>query len=59
MPWFGSERAGVRIVSGKGLIKRLGKADTILSKPAVDRLAAQAEARLKPAGESSQPASGR
>jgi hypothetical protein len=59
LPWFGSELAGVRIVSGKGLIKRLRKADPILSAADVDRLAALTEARLKPAGEPSQPANGR
>ncbi len=49
MPWFRSEVAGVRIVSGKDLVKRLQKADPILSPADVERLAALAAVRLQPA----------
>jgi hypothetical protein len=49
LPWFRSEVQGVRIVSGKDLLKRLRKADTILSPADVERLATVAAARLRPA----------
>jgi hypothetical protein len=49
LPWFRSEVAGVRIVSGKDLVKRLRKADPVLSPADVERLAALAAARLRPA----------
>jgi Nuclease-related domain len=49
LPWFGSEVGGVRIVSGKDLVKRLRKADVVLSPDDVDRLAGLTAARLKPA----------
>ena len=49
LPWFRSEVAGVRIVSGQDLIKRLQKADPILSPADVEHLAALAAARLRPA----------
>jgi hypothetical protein len=49
LPWFRSEAGGVRLVSGKELVKRLRKADPVLSPADVQRLACLADARLKPA----------
>jgi hypothetical protein len=49
LPWFRSEAAGVRIVSGTDLVKRLRKADPVLSPADVERLAGLAAARLRPA----------
>lgn len=49
LPWFRSEVAGVRIVSGKDLVKRLRKADPVLSPADIERLVALATARLRPA----------
>jgi len=49
LPWFQSEVAGVRIVSGKDLVTRLRMADRVLSPADVERLAALAGARLRPA----------
>lgn len=49
LPWFRSEVAGVRIMSGKDLVKRLRTADRVLSPADVERLAALAAARLRPA----------
>jgi len=49
LPWFRSEVQGVRIVSGKDLVKRLRKADPVLSPADVDRIADLAAARLRPA----------
>jgi hypothetical protein len=49
LPWFGSEVAGVRIVSGKDLVTRLRQADRLLSPADVERFAALAGARLRPA----------
>lgn len=49
LPWFRSEVLGVRIVSGKDLVKRLRKADPSLSPADVDRIARLAAARLRPA----------
>lgn len=49
LPWFRSEVQGVRIVSGKDLVSRLRKADPVLSPADVERLAALAAARLRPA----------
>jgi hypothetical protein len=49
LPWFRSEVRGVRIVSGKDLVKRLRKADPVLSPADVDRLADLVAARLRPA----------
>lgn len=49
LPWFRSEVKGVRIVSGKDLVSRLGKAESVLTPADVERLAAIAEARLRPA----------
>jgi hypothetical protein len=49
LPWFGSELGGVRLVSGKGLVKRLRKADAILSSDEVNQLARLAAERLKSA----------
>lgn len=49
LPWFKSEVRGVRVVSGKDLISRLSKADPVLPPADVERLAALADARLRPA----------
>ncbi len=49
LPWFRSEVQGVRIVSGKDLVKRLRRADPVLSPADVERLATVAAARLHPA----------
>ena len=49
LPWFRSEVGDVRIVSGKELVKRLRKADPVLAPADVERLAALASARLRPA----------
>ena len=49
LPWLRSEVAGVRIVSGKDLVKRLLEADHLLAPADVERLAALAAARLRPA----------
>jgi hypothetical protein len=49
LPWLRSEVAGVRIVSGKDLVKRLREADHLLAPADVERLAALAAARLRPA----------
>jgi Nuclease-related domain len=49
LPWFRSEVAGVRIVSGKETVKRLRKAQAILSPADVERLVALVEERLRPA----------
>jgi nuclease-like protein len=49
LPWFRSEVQGVRIVSGKDLVKWLRKADPIISPTEVERLADLAAARLRPA----------
>jgi hypothetical protein len=47
LPWLRSEVAGVRIVSGKDLVKRLLEADHLLAPADVERLAALAAARLR------------
>lgn len=49
LPWFRSEVQGVRIASGKDLVKGLRKADAVLSAVDVERLAGLASARLRPA----------
>jgi len=49
LPWLRSEVAGVRIVSGKDLVKRLREADHLLAPADVERLAALAAARLRAA----------
>lgn len=49
LPWFGGQAGGVRIVSGKDLVKRLRKADPVLPADTVDRLAKAAASRLRPA----------
>jgi hypothetical protein len=49
LPMFRSEVAGVRIVSGKDLVKRLRTADRVISPADVERLATLADARLRPA----------
>jgi len=49
LPSFRSEVAGVRIVSGRDLVTRLRSADRVLSPADVERLAALAAARLRPA----------
>jgi hypothetical protein len=49
LPLLRSEVAGVRIVSGKDLVKRLREADHLLAPADVERLAALASARLRPA----------
>ena len=49
LPWLRSEVAGVRIVSGKDLVKRLREADHPLAPADVERLAALAAARLRAA----------
>ncbi|MEP6468152.1 MAG: hypothetical protein ABJC24_00115 [Chloroflexota bacterium] len=49
LPWFGSEAGGVRIVSGKELVKRLRKADARVGQDDVQGLAQAAAARLSPA----------
>jgi hypothetical protein len=49
LPWFRSEVQGVRIVSGKDLVKRLRKADPVLLPANVERLAGLASAHLRPA----------
>lgn len=49
LPWFRSEVRGVRIVSGKDLIKRLRNADPLLAPADVERLSDIAAARLRPA----------
>jgi hypothetical protein len=49
LPWFGAQAAGVRIVSGKDLVKRLRKADARLTPEAVERLASAAASRLQSA----------
>jgi Nuclease-related domain len=49
LPLFRSEVAGVRIVSGKDLVTHLRKADHVLSPADVERLAALAAERLRPA----------
>jgi len=49
LPLFRSEVAGVRIVSGRDLVTRLRSADRVLSRADVERLAALAAARLRPA----------
>ncbi len=49
LPWFGADARGIRIVSGKDLVKRLRKADPRLVTEAVERLANAAAERLKPA----------
>lgn len=49
LPWLRSEVRGVRVVSGKGLVSRLGKAESVLAPTDVERLAGLADARLRPA----------
>ena len=49
LPLLRFEVAGVRIVSGKDLVKRLREADHLLAPADVERLAALASARLRPA----------
>ena len=49
LPWFRSEVKGVRIVSGKDLVKRLRKADPLLSPTDVERIAGLVSALLRPA----------
>jgi hypothetical protein len=49
LPWLRSEVAGVRIASGRDLVKRLRQADRLLSPADVERLATLAGARLRPA----------
>ncbi len=49
LPWFRSEVHGVRVFSSKDLVSRLHKADPVLSPADVERLAAVADARLRPA----------
>ena len=49
LPMFRSEVAGVRIVSGQDLVKRLRTGDRVLSPADVERLATLAAARLRPA----------
>lgn len=49
LPWFRSEVQGIRVVSGKDLIARLRKAEPVLTPADVERLAALADARLRPA----------
>jgi hypothetical protein len=49
LPWFRSEVRGVRIVSGKDLVKRLRNAVLVLAPADVERLAGIAAARLRPA----------
>ena len=49
LPMFRSEVAGVRIVSGKDLVKHLRTADRVISPADVERLATLADARLRPA----------
>jgi hypothetical protein len=49
LPWLRSEVAGVRIVSGKDLVKRLREADHLLAPADVERLAALTAVRLRPA----------
>jgi hypothetical protein len=49
LPWFRSEVAGIRIVSGKDLVTRLRMPDQLLSPADVERLAALVGARLRPA----------
>ncbi len=49
LPWFRSEVGGVRIVSGKELVKRLRKGEPVLSPLDTERLAALVVARLRPA----------
>jgi hypothetical protein len=56
LPWFKSRVRGVLLVSGKDLVSRLRKADPVLTPADVERLAALAAARLRPA---SVPAKGR
>jgi hypothetical protein len=46
LPWFGAQAAGVRIVSGKDLVKFLRKADPRQTPEAVERLANAAASRL-------------
>jgi hypothetical protein len=49
LPWFRSDVGGIRIVSGRELVKRLRKAERRLAPDEVQRLAGLADARLKPA----------
>ena len=49
LPWLGSHAGGVRIVSGKELVKRLRKAEVKLSRDQVRELATAAAGRLAPA----------
>jgi Nuclease-related domain len=49
LPWFRTEVAGIRIVSGKDLVTRLRMPDQLLSPADVERLAALVGARLRPA----------
>ena len=49
LPWFKSEVRGVRILSGKDLVSRLRKAESVLAASDVERLAGLASARLAPA----------
>ncbi len=49
LPWFRSGVGGVRIVSGQELVNRLRKAAPVLSPADVERLAALASDRLRPA----------
>jgi hypothetical protein len=51
LPWFGAQAGGVRIVSGKDLVKRLRNADLRLEPEAVQRLAAATASRLRAAVE--------
>jgi hypothetical protein len=55
LPWFQSEVQGVRIVSGKDLVKRLRKADQVLSPADIERIADMAAARLESALPTSEP----
>lgn len=49
LPWFRSEVQDVRIVSGNDLVRRLRRADPVLSPADVERLSDIAAARLRPA----------
>jgi hypothetical protein len=49
LPWFKDRVRGVLLVSGKDLVSRLRKADPVLTPADVERLAALADARLRPA----------
>jgi hypothetical protein len=58
LPWFRSEVAGIPILSGMDLVKRLRKAPIVLSPTDVERLAALAEARMRSAATPSGPGEG-